>query len=48
MKVGYHQQLGGEINVDRRKPNYLLLYTCTDFSLKTQDMRLVAEKSLQL
>lgn len=36
-----------EINVGWRKSKRLLQYTCTDCSLKTEDMRLVAEKSLQ-
>ncbi|SCC37548.1 Uncharacterized protein BTT61001_02827 [Bacillus thuringiensis] len=35
------------MNVDWRKPKCLLPYTCTDCSLKTEDMNLVAEKSLQ-
>ncbi|MGH0590614.1 hypothetical protein ACQVQY_32315 [Bacillus mycoides] len=36
-----------EMNVGWRKPTCLLSYTWTDCSLKTEDMRLVAEKSLQ-
>ncbi|WP_229192512.1 hypothetical protein [Bacillus cereus] len=36
-----------ESSVGWRKPKCLLPYTYTDFSLKTEDMRLVAEKSLQ-
>ncbi|WJE55953.1 hypothetical protein QRE66_29820 (plasmid) [Bacillus cereus] len=36
-----------EMNVGWCKPKFLLPYTCTDCSLKTEDMRLVAEKSLQ-
>ncbi|MEB8646814.1 hypothetical protein P4G62_23465, partial [Bacillus cereus] len=33
-----------EMNVGWRKPTCLLLYTCTDRSLKTEDIRLVAER----
>ncbi|SCA96886.1 Protein of unknown function [Bacillus mycoides] len=36
-----------EINVGWRKSKRLRPYTCTDCSLKTEDMRLPAEKSLQ-
>ncbi|WP_227494013.1 hypothetical protein [Bacillus cereus] len=36
-----------EMNIGWRKTKCLLPYTCTDCSLKTEDMRLVAEKSLQ-
>ncbi|WP_175581936.1 hypothetical protein [Bacillus thuringiensis] len=36
-----------EMSVGWRKPKCLLLYTCTDCSLKTEVMRLVVEKSLQ-
>jgi hypothetical protein len=32
------------MNVGWHKPTCLLPYTCTDCSLKTEDMRLVAEK----
>ncbi|PFC75151.1 hypothetical protein CN298_27445 [Bacillus cereus] len=32
------------MNVGWRKPTCLLLYTCTDRSLKTEDIRLVAER----
>lgn len=32
------------MNVAWHKPTCLLPYTCTDCSLKTEDMRLVAEK----
>ncbi|OTX05431.1 hypothetical protein BK712_17575 [Bacillus thuringiensis serovar seoulensis] len=32
------------MNVGWHKPTCLLSFTCTDFSLKTEDMRLIAEK----